>query len=112
MGITLLTATRLFAPLHGLINWLAPYAPQPARPGRSWGRKQQPNAIKSIAPSAPSAWATGRKHLYAAPHRPLRVVRVVDTQAPTCAGRMVISGRMADVCAELDRLAACEALRH
>jgi len=33
--------------------------------------------------------------------RPLRVVRAVD--------RVVISGRMADVCAELDRLAAIEA---
>ena len=42
--------------------------------------------------------------------RPLRVVRVVETGQP-CAhvGRMVISGRMADVCAELDRLAAREA---
>jgi hypothetical protein len=30
-------------------------------------------------------------------------------QAPAQVGRMVISGRMADVCAELDRLAACEA---
>jgi hypothetical protein len=28
--------------------------------------------------------------------------------APASAGRMVISGRMADVCAELDRLAALE----
>jgi hypothetical protein len=27
-------------------------------------------------------------------------------------GRMVISGRMADVCAELDRLAALEATLH
>jgi hypothetical protein len=36
---------------------------------------------------------------------PLRVVRVKDVN-PQMAGRMVISGRMADVCAELDRLAA------
>jgi hypothetical protein len=36
---------------------------------------------------------------------PLRVVRVKDAN-PKMAGRMVISGRMADVCAELDRLAA------
>ena len=36
---------------------------------------------------------------------PLRVVRVKDAN-PQMAGRMVISGRMADVCAELDRLAA------
>ena len=35
----------------------------------------------------------------------LRVVRVMDTKQPRAsAGRMVISGRMADVCAELDRL--------
>ena len=34
----------------------------------------------------------------------------VDTaHAPASAGRMVISGRMADVCAELERLAAQEA---
>ena len=36
---------------------------------------------------------------------PLRVIRVKDVN-PQLAGRMVISGRMADVCAELDRLAA------
>jgi hypothetical protein len=36
---------------------------------------------------------------------PLRVVRVKGDN-PLLAGRMVISGRMADVCAELDRLAA------
>ena len=36
---------------------------------------------------------------------PLRVIRVKDG-SPQMAGRMVISGRMADVCDELDRLAA------
>jgi hypothetical protein len=36
---------------------------------------------------------------------PLRVIRVKDAN-PQMAGRMVISGRMSDVCAELDRLAA------
>ncbi len=45
----------------------------------------------------------------ALPGRPLRVLRVVDAaQGPASAGRMVISGRLADVCAELDRLAALE----
>ena len=33
-------------------------------------------------------------------------------QAPAHVGRMVISGRMVDVCAELDRLAAREAAFH
>ncbi len=42
--------------------------------------------------------------------KPLRVVHVVEHgQSTKHAGRMIISGRMADVCAELDRLAACEA---
>ena len=42
--------------------------------------------------------------------RPLRIVRVLEAgQARTTVGRMVISGCMADVCAELDRLAAREA---
>lgn len=40
---------------------------------------------------------------------PLRVAREVDAhQNRHSAGRMVISGRMADVCAELDRLAELE----
>jgi hypothetical protein len=48
-----------------------------------------------------------------ATHRPLRTVRVMEAgQAPGQVGRMVMSGRMADVCAELDRLAACEARLH
>jgi hypothetical protein len=39
----------------------------------------------------------------------LRVVRVMEGRhACAGAGRMVISGRMADVCAELDRLAELE----
>ncbi|MFZ4479445.1 MAG: hypothetical protein ACOYNZ_06080 [Rhodoferax sp.] len=39
--------------------------------------------------------------------KPLRIVRILELdQAPTQVGRMIISGRMADVCAELDRLAA------
>ena len=45
-----------------------------------------------------------------AKQRALRVLRVSEHgEAPHCAGRMVISGRMSDVCAELDRLVALEA---
>ena len=43
-------------------------------------------------------------------YKPVRVVRVIETgQTRDDVGRMVISGRMADVCAELDRLASLEA---
>lgn len=42
--------------------------------------------------------------------KPLRVIRVPDAQGPrTGVGRMVMSGTMAEICAELDRLAAWEA---
>lgn len=45
--------------------------------------------------------------------RPLRIVRVLDhDSSPANVGRMVISGRMADVCAELDRLVAREQTLH
>ena len=44
------------------------------------------------------------------PLKPLRVVRIAEhDDVFHSAGRMVISGRMADVCAELDRMVALEA---
>jgi hypothetical protein len=46
----------------------------------------------------------------AASPRRLKVVREFEAGiSSSCAGRMVISGRMADVCAELDRMAQREA---
>ncbi|MES2363109.1 MAG: hypothetical protein V4646_15140 [Pseudomonadota bacterium] len=43
----------------------------------------------------------------------LRIVRAFEAGVgPSCAGRMVISGRMADVCAELDRMAQRESAAH
>ena len=42
-------------------------------------------------------------------YKPLRVTRIVDDTTPrNAAGRMVISGNMREVCAELDRLVALE----
>lgn len=41
---------------------------------------------------------------------PLRVIRIVESgQASALAGRILMSGRMADVCAELDRMVEREA---
>ena len=41
---------------------------------------------------------------------PLRVVRIVEAgQASALSGRILMSGRMADVCAELDRMVEREA---
>ena len=65
--------------------------------------------LHTTAGRAHVAWPPAA-HRSVAPRRPLRVLRVVDAgYAPCAAGRMVISGRMADVCEELDRLVALEA---
>ncbi len=83
--------SRLFASVRALLACLAPVRSQascpPPRPAHD--------------PHAGAARGPGK---------PLRVVRVLEPSAPrSTAGRMVISGRLADVCAELERLAALEA---
>ena len=98
MGITLLTFGGLLAPLQQFAAWLAS---APARPA-------QHHAPRLSPVPAVRAPVRARRPLRAV--RPVRVVRVLEgCQASAGAGRMVISGRMADVCAELDRLAAIEA---
>jgi len=101
MGIALLSIVDLFTPLQSLANrWM------PARSSRritSSGLRYvgvRPSCGGRQAATAQSSAPTAR---------PLRVVRMVDAQQPGCQSRVVISGRMADVCAELDRLVALEA---
>ena len=65
-------------------------------------RKAGVPTMHSLRPGA--AAHPGRPSCGSFSRRPLRVVR--------SSGRIVISGRMADVCAELDRLAALEAAVH
>ena len=105
MGIASFTFGGMFSPLHGLMGWLGQrrrHAPV-ALPARPATHPAPPG--RACAPrSAPSA-----RHCDMA-RQPLRVVRVIEGAGATAsAGRMFISGRMADVCAELDRLAALEA---
>ncbi len=98
MGIAkLLTLSGLLLPLHTLADRL-----MPARHGRS----QPPRYV-----AARPAWSVGAPcvtKLNPRTGKALRVVRVVDTQAPDAAGRLVISGRLDEVCEELSRLAALE----
>ena len=96
----------IFAPLGALVSFFAPW---------HGAQVSQGNATKSVAnyhgntpayrnfdEKMPIQTVAG-----ASCRRPVRVLRVADGNAPRhSAGRMVISGRMADVCAELDRLAA------
>jgi len=96
------------------VSWMAPLAGWLRRHAfaRRAPANAQPFAPGSAAPSALRVVPSSASHAAAVQSaRPLRVLRVVDGASRHCAGRMVISGRMADVCAELDRLAAREALR-
>ena len=82
---------HLFESLQALAAWLSP------RPATAPGTA----ARVRVQPQSPP---------FQRPAPALRVVRVLEPAAPRAvAGRMVISGRLADVCAELDRLAAQEA---
>ena len=106
MGLTRFTFERLLAPLRGLLHHLGAHPSRPA--GRASAmRRSRPAALHMQAGRAHVAWAPARGST--ARRQPLRVLRIVDAcHAPSSAGRMVISGRMADVCAELDRLVALE----
>jgi hypothetical protein len=104
MGTPLVTAFRMFGAFQQIAGALGrrfrrqgeTTCPAPALPA-------SPRRAAAVACAAPAASR-------ARPPRHLRVVRILEgSQAAANAGRMVISGRMADVCAELERLAALEA---
>ena len=74
------------------------------------GQKNLASPHATYASHSAHAVPSARRHHGAASTLPLRVLRVSESdQRIRGAGRMVISGRMADLCAELDRLAAIEA---
>jgi hypothetical protein len=105
MNTTPFVIPGVLAPLQGLWRWLMPTPAQ--------GRMAHEFAISSAAHTSLHARDTLQNFSRISVHRPLRIVRILDAdQAPSQVGRMVISGRMADVCAELDRLAAREAAFH
>ena len=106
MNTALFAKSDFFGPLQGLMRWWSssrfPALDVPTTPLKAHGFTP-----KSIAANDVLTGATGQNRITP---KPLRVLRVVETgQARASVGRMVISGRMADVCAELDRLAAREA---
>lgn len=85
----------LWSPLQSLLRWLVPTG--------------QIVPVTPVLRPVTIAPAGGNSCRVLPARRPLRVVRVVEAGQPRSqVGRMVISGRMADVCAELDRLAAVE----
>jgi hypothetical protein len=88
MATAFLSLSRIFASFQALFACLV--ARSNTSRSQAAGQVQQP-------PAGPAL-------------KPVRVVRMLEPSAPrSTAGRMVISGRLADVCAELDRLVALEA---
>ncbi len=93
MSIALFSAAKLFAahpalPLTSLLAWF-------------WRARTAPAAVTIQKPN----------HTVARPR--LRVWSHTDgSQSGSSSTRFVISGRMSEVCAELDRLAALEARLH
>jgi hypothetical protein len=113
MGIALLAIADIWMPLQSLANRL-----MTARRSSSSRRRDRLDATESSAglryvavrPACTARSGGTAPSETAAPARPLRVVCVVDGKGQQRNNNRVrISGRMADVCAELDRLAALEA---
>lgn len=111
MGIALLAIADFWMPLQSLANRLIPARRPHARDrldanDTSAGLRYV--AVRPACTTRVGGNATAPE-VATAPARPLRVVRVVDGKGQQRNNRVVISGRMADVCDELDRLAALEA---
>jgi hypothetical protein len=126
----------LIAPLQAVVLFFAPHAGTPRcgtqanSAGKSSDFAQQPTARQPVrpqgmaqrqathgmpatgrvpfaSPAARTTYPQQRAPVAAKPIHHVRVVRNVDSSLPTDrAGRMCVSGRFADVCAELDRLVA------
>lgn len=105
----------LLAPVQALAAWFVPAQTRsgrfsaPARAQRATGQLVLPFSSGAAAAPRESTQACKTRPQGPTPSR-LRIVREFDANVgPACAGRMVISGRMADVCAELERMAQREA---
>ena len=102
-------------PVHALGPWMSRvkhsvgHLIRQAAQGDVYVRMQAPFCVSSGGPAASNEAVFAepmRQHSAALRAAPLRVIRESDAAlGAECAGRMVISGRMADVCAELDRMA-------
>ena len=114
MPSTLFASVTLLAAVHAFFRRL-PDFPTPG------SRRHRMRVARPARPAAamPADTHQPAGHVALSRAKPMRpqhrhpVVRVLrameDGQPAAHAGRMVISGRMADVCAELDRMVAREA---
>lgn len=109
MGIAVFAAAGMLAPLQAMVSRFVAsgrsfWSPHGARGRHAFTRI----ATNFVAPQQETMWTEGHFDSGSCSGRlprPLRVVRMVERgHRPGAAGRMVISGRMADVCAELERM--------
>ena len=103
---SLINTPKVSATLYRLADWLQG---RPAPATQSASTLPFQSKVVPLRPSAKAPLPLTTANRAPVSQRPLRVLRVVDSQGRAAGGRMVISGRMADVCAELDRLAGKEA---
>ena len=99
--------SMLMAPIQALAALFVPahYAlaqPRPAvSPAKACRASVDSNKMHKFADARSTL-----KSIPAAPVKRLKIVRQFEPGASrSCAGRLVISGRMSDVCAELERMA-------
>ncbi|MDO8718778.1 MAG: hypothetical protein Q7K20_07320 [Polaromonas sp.] len=108
MGIVSFSASPFLSlfvdPLQTMATWCKPRRPIASKLSAPACTQKHPHQLAlafdwSVESKADEIGFRGRDV-----HR-LKVVREFDSGvSPSCAGRMVISGRMADVCAELERM--------
>lgn len=114
----------LIAPVQAVVLFFAPHAGTVKTSGIGMPVRANAGAWQSSASRASCVNASSGSRLVhasrttyprtqanvsAKPIHRVRVVRNVDASLPADrAGRMVVSGRFADVCAELDKLASME----
>jgi hypothetical protein len=112
MNLAQYDSPSLFAPLQQFLQWLA-HAPQQVEIKRqSIHSRPHGGLLRQHENFAKLIKFESNKPTRLTANKPLRIVRILEADhAPANVGRMVISGRMSDVCAELDRLAAREAGR-
>jgi len=113
MTVALYAIAKLTGPLHRLTGWLTSNTAQRPVPTISQANACRPTTPFLIAQKPIRTRLAATKAPNMSRLQTLRIERIVESgQRANQAGRMVISGRMADVCAELDRLVAREAALH
>ena len=110
----------LLTPLQTLVGLFGPAAPASGNASVTPGRRGMPR--KPAMGASLKTSQTGQKDILISAHvksplKPsfsrLKIVRHLEPGAnSSCAGRMTISGSMADVCAELDRMAQREVVTY